>query len=75
MLNSYDEGHGVGVDMNCVDITMSWEPLLSLQDKYVNQMGGDWEEVTTTWKRNSTFFQVISIKKISKAYDICDVSS
>ena len=55
MLNSYDEGHGVGVDINCVDITMSWEPLLSLQDKYVNQMGGDWEEVTTTWKRNSTF--------------------
>lgn len=55
MLNSYDEGHGVGVDINCVDITMSWEPLLSLKDKYVNQMGGNWEEVTTTWKRNSTF--------------------
>tara|TARA_A100001011_G_scaffold220592_1_gene228561 strand:+ start:6686 stop:9379 length:2694 start_codon:yes stop_codon:yes gene_type:complete len=55
MLNSYDEGHGVGVDINCVDITMSWEPLLSLQDKYVNQQGGDWEEVTTTWKRHSTF--------------------
>lgn len=71
MLNSYDESHGVGVDISCVDIKMSWEPPLTLQDYYVNQLGKTWEDVITEWKRNSTFrLKLIKYKNelIPRAY-------